>query len=78
MRKRLIASGSCLLKGARQAQWRRLWTAHDFPASEKIVDGAYLLIDSGSGEGFAICIRNCAGDAPRLGRGGQQVQDKHN
>ena len=34
--------------------------------------------DSGSGEGFAICIRNCAGDAPRLGRGGQQVQDKHN
>lgn len=51
MRKRLIASGGYLLKGARQAQWRRLWTAHDFPASEKIVDGAYLLTDSGSGEG---------------------------
>mgnify|MGYP000134917487 CR=1 FL=1 len=34
--------------------------------------------DSGSGEGFAICIRNCTGDAPGLGRSGQQVQDKHN
>lgn len=34
--------------------------------------------DSCSGEGFTVCIRDCAGDAPRLGRGGQQVQDKHN
>ncbi len=50
-KQRLIADGSYLLKGARQAPWRRLWTAHNFAESEEIVENAYRLTDSGSGEG---------------------------
>jgi len=43
-----IMSGTKLLKGRTQAPWRRLFIVHDFKNSEKIVDGAYCINDSGT------------------------------
>ena len=46
---KMIMSGDKLLKGRNQAPWRRLFVVHDFPSSEKIVDGAYRISDTGTG-----------------------------
>ena len=46
---RVIMRGDILLKGNAQPPWRRLWYAHDFANAEKIVDGSYRLVDSGTG-----------------------------
>jgi hypothetical protein len=43
----VILSGLKLLKGRSQAPWRRLFIVHDFKNSERIVNGAYRIEDSG-------------------------------
>ncbi len=61
----LIVSGTELLKGQKQPPWRRLYTAHNFAESEAIVDGAYRLTDSGSGDGdIANLLYPIYGTAP--------------
>lgn len=47
-RERLILSGAKILEGRAQPPWRRLFTVHDFPGSEKIIDGAYRIADTGT------------------------------
>jgi hypothetical protein len=58
----LIMSGQKLLKGRNQAPWRRLFNVHDFKNSEKIVNGAYRICDSGSNDDeFANLLYPIAG-----------------
>ena len=58
----LIMSGQKLLKGRNQAPWRRLFNVHDFKNSEKIVNGAYRISDSGtSDDEFANLLYPIAG-----------------
>lgn len=47
----MIMSGKNLLKGKFQAPWRRIFDVHDYANSEKIVNGAYRIKDSGTGSG---------------------------
>lgn len=46
-RELLIMSGKELLKGKKQAPWRRLFNVHDYDNSEEIVNDAYRITDSG-------------------------------
>ena len=46
----VIMTGTKLLKGKAQAPWRRLFIVHDFKNSEKIINDAYRINDSGSNE----------------------------
>ena len=46
----IIMSGEMLLTGRNQSLWRRLFSVHDFEHSEKIIDGAYRISDTGTGE----------------------------
>lgn len=58
----LIMSGEKFLKGRDQAPWRRLFNVHDFKNSEKIVDGAYRICDSGTkNDEFANLLYPIAG-----------------
>ena len=43
----VILSGKELLRGRAQAPWRRLFQVHDYETSEKIVEEAYRINDSG-------------------------------
>jgi hypothetical protein len=45
---KMIMGGDKLLKGRSQFPWRRLFVVHDFPRSEKIIDGAYRISDTGT------------------------------
>ena len=44
----MIMSGEKLLRGKSQAPWRRVFDVHDYQNSEKIIDGAYRIKDSGT------------------------------
>ncbi len=47
---RTVMKGDRLLKGQIQFPWRRLYTSSN-PEAERIVDGAYLIADTGNGGG---------------------------
>lgn len=50
-REKIIMSGEQLLRGKNQALWRRLFAVHDYSNSERIINNAYLISDTGTEAG---------------------------